>query len=187
MYSLLIDTHDIKVTYVLYKDGKVIDLKDINSNMRHSEIAMPTLIDLISSNNLEIKDIKELLVVVGPGSFTGVRIGVVIAKTIAYILDIPIKPLTSLDLRVLSNVNILSGNYKIDEKNGYFVGKYDSDGKILGEIQYFGKKDLKIDDFVNVDDINYENIYIHMRDVEPINPHLINPVYVKQIEALKND
>lgn len=187
MYSLLIDTHDVKVTYVLYKDGKVIDLKDINSNMRHSEIAMPTLIDLISSNNIDIKDINELFVVVGPGSFTGVRIGVVIAKTIAYVLNTQIKPLTSLDLRVFSNMDILPGYYKIDEKNGYFIGKYASDGKLIGEIQYFGKNDLKINDFVNVDDINYENIYKHMKDVDSVNPHLVNPLYVKQIEVLKND
>ena len=93
MYSLLIDTHDKLVSYVLYNDGKVVDQVQLESNMRHSEIAMPSLIEILKKNNLEIKDIKEILVVIGPGSFTGVRIGVVIAKTTAYLLNIPIKPM----------------------------------------------------------------------------------------------
>ena len=100
MYSLLIDTHDKLVSYVLYNDGKVVDQVQLESNMRHSEIAMPSLIELLKKNNLEIRDIKEILVVIGPGSFTGVRIGVVIAKTTAYLLNIPIKPITSVDLKV---------------------------------------------------------------------------------------
>ena len=56
MYSLLIDTHDKNVLLVLYKDGKVLDMIDKESNMRHSEITMPSLVELIEKNGLTINN-----------------------------------------------------------------------------------------------------------------------------------
>ena len=185
MYSLLIDTHDKLVSYVLYNDGKVVDQVQLESNMRHSEIAMPSLIEILKKNNLEIKDIKEILVVIGPGSFTGVRIGVVIAKTTAYLLNIPIKAITSIDLKVFSNTSIIPGNYFVEEKNGYFIGKYDESGKNIDGISYIGKDKFDVNNYVDTNNIDYENIYKHSKSIEYVNPHLINPLYVKQIEVLK--
>lgn len=185
MNSLLIDTHDTKVSFVLYKDGILKDKIEVESNMRHSEIAMPSLIELIKKNNLVISDISEILVVIGPGSFTGVRIGVVISKTIAYLLNIPIKCLTSLDIIVMSSDDIKEGKYYISEKNGYFVGKYNSQGKVIDGIQYFNKNDFNACDAITCEKIDYNNVYRHSIKIESINPHLVNPLYVKQIEALK--
>ena len=189
MYSLLIDTHDKEVLYVLYKDTEVLSIKNIDSKMGHSEIAMPTLVSLISESNLKLEDISNIIAVVGPGSFTGVRIGVVIAKTIAYLLDKPIRCITSIDLKAFSNENIIKGLYKIDEKNGYFIVKYNDDGSLDGDIKYYSKKEydqkFNDEDFVNVDNLDFINILKHSLNKEPTNPHLVNPIYVKQIEALK--
>ena len=185
MYSLLIDTHDTKVSFVLYKDGLIKDSIIQESNLRHSEIAMPSLNEIISRNNLNIRDINEILVVIGPGSFTGVRIGVVIAKTIAYLLDISIKCITSLDLVVFSNDKVIPGSYFIEEKNGYFIGKYDQSGKLDGDIKYISKSEFIKENYVSSLEINYENIYKNSKNIEPTNPHLVNPLYVKQIEVLK--
>jgi tRNA threonylcarbamoyl adenosine modification protein YeaZ len=188
MYSLLIDTHDTKVTFALYKDGLLQELIEKESKMRHSEIAMPTLIDLLNNNKIDIKDIGEILVVIGPGSFTGVRIGVVIAKTIAYLLNIPIKCLTSLDIVVFSNKNIIPGTYVINEKNGYFVGKYDNKGTLVEEIKYYSKKEFEnanISDIIETDLLDYNYIYSHSKNKPIVNPHLVNPLYIKQIEVLK--
>ena len=54
MYSLLIDTHDKDVLLVLYKDGKVQDKICKESNMRHSEITMPSLIELLEKNSVNM-------------------------------------------------------------------------------------------------------------------------------------
>ena len=185
MYSLLIDTHDTKVSFVLYKDGLVKDKIILESKMKHSEIAMPSLDEIISRNNINIRDIKELYVVVGPGSFTGVRIGVVIAKTIAYLLNIPIKTITSLDLLVFSNESVIPGLYNVSEKNGYFIGKYDENGVLIDEIKYISNDEFDDLNFVVVKELNYENIYKHINEKDSVNPHLVNPIYVKQIEVLK--
>ena len=53
-------------------------------------------------HNIELKNLSLLLVVNGPGSFTGIRIGMTIAKIIAYSLNIPIKLIDSLLIKALN-------------------------------------------------------------------------------------
>ena len=90
MYSLYIDTHDKEIVLCLYKDGKVLDKNIKNSTRNHSDYTMPMLKELLDNIGITVKDLNEILVVNGPGSFTGVRIGVTIAKTLAYTLNIPL-------------------------------------------------------------------------------------------------
>ena len=105
MYSLFIDTHDTDLVIALYKDKKIID-KEIRESLRnHSDYTMPIIDDIIKRNNLTINSINEILVITGPGSFTGVRIGVTIAKILAYTLDIPIKQMDSITMYGVSDIN----------------------------------------------------------------------------------
>lgn len=189
MYSLLVDTHDTNVVFVLYRDGKVLDKKIIESNKGHSEVAMPNFISMLKNHNLDVKDISEVISVIGPGSFTGVRIGVVISKTLAYLLNVPIYPITSLDLQVFSNDEILPGYYIVKEKNGVFIANYDDRGKAVGDIEYKSNKEFEAisnDVSINyIENIDYDNVYQHILDMEPVNPHLVNPIYIKKIEVEK--
>ena len=191
MYSLLIDTHDTKVSFALFKDKELFDSIDLESNMKHSEIAMPSLVSLLSKHELKCQDLSELIVNIGPGSFTGVRIGVVIAKTIAYLLNIPIKMVNSIEMEAFSVETIKEGLYAIKEKNGYFVGKVDINGADESQIKYYSNKEYSekySDCEVNMDiPVDYQNIYKHLINRETTNSHLVNPIYIKQIEALKND
>ena len=187
MYSLLIDTHDTKVSFVLYKDGKVLSFKDFESNMRHSEIAMPSLIDLLTEFKVKPEDLSLILVNIGPGSFTGVRIGVVIAKTIAYTLNIPIKVINSIEMMYYSN-DKKYGIYVSKEKNGYFVINI-TENSDINDIKYYSIKeynDLFMGKEVYSDIlIDFDKIYEYSKEKDTINPHLVNPLYIKQIEALK--
>jgi len=189
MYSLLIDTHDTKVSFVVFKDYKVLDVIDIESNMRHSEIAMPNLVHILDKNDIDISDIDEYYVVTGPGSFTGVRIGVVIAKTLAYLQNKPIRPINSLDLVAFSTEKIIPGCYLVPEKNGFFVGDYDENGLIDSSLKYISRKeyeDTRSDTkYIDRNIVNYSNVIFHACKLKPVNPHLVNPLYVKQIEAMK--
>ena len=187
MYSLLIDTHDKNVTLVLYKDGKVLSFKDFESNMRHSEVAMPSLIDLLTEYKLDAKDISEIIVNVGPGSFTGVRIGVVIAKTMAYLLNIPIKPVNSIEMMYYSH-DKKYGIYASKEKNGYFVACI-TENSDINDIKYYSIKEYN-DAFMGKEVysdilIDFDKIYEYSKEKDAISPHLVNPLYIKQIEALK--
>ena len=188
MYSVLIDTHDKNVLFVLYKDGKVIDSINKESNMRHSEIAMPSLIDLIERNGLNIHDIDEIFTCIGPGSFTGVRIGVTTAKTIAYLLKKPIRSISSIDLEYFSN-GLKKGIYVVAEKNGFFVSEYNGDILSNNDIKYYSFDDFQRNflgqNLYSTVKLNFDEIYKYASKLEPSNPHLVNPIYVKKIEVEK--
>ena len=86
MITLFIDTSLSDVSIALLKDEKILDLINNNIPGEHSIYVTKYIQDILKNNNLLPKDIKEIVVVNGPGSFTGVRIGVTIAKMIAYLL-----------------------------------------------------------------------------------------------------
>ena len=103
MYTLFISTFDKNIQIGLLKDDEVINHEIKESINSHSIYTMPIIKELLDNNNLTTKDLKEIEVVNGPGSFTGVRIGVTIAKTLSYTLNIPIKTISSLECYALSS------------------------------------------------------------------------------------
>ena len=188
MYSLLIDTHDKDVLFALYKDGKVVDFINRESNMRHSEIAMPSLIELIEKNGLTIHEIDEIFTIIGPGSFTGVRIGVTIAKTLSYLLKKPIRSISSIDLEYFSN-GLKKGLYVVPEKNGFFVAEYSGEVVSNTDIKYYSHDEFQSkfegqDLYSNIK-LDLNEIYKCASKLDPTNPHLVNPIYIKQIEVEK--
>jgi len=191
MYSLLLDTHGQNVIIVLYKDGKVIDTIDMISNNKHSVVLWPKIDEIFGNNNITVNDIKEVIVVNGPGSFTGVRIAVTVAKTMAYSLDIPIKSIDS--LRILAvNVDGTSKVVAIPDKNGAFVGRFDDKNIELGDYLYYNKQEyLDLLDKENIFEeenikVDYNLVYDYLKGIAPTNAHIVNPLYVKGITA-RND
>lgn len=61
-------------------DDKIIDKLEINNGLTHSESLMPLIQELLERNNLKIKDFDAFVCDIGPGSFTGIRIGVATIK-----------------------------------------------------------------------------------------------------------
>lgn len=187
MYTLFIDTHDKNVLIILYKDGKIIKKEDVVSANKHSEITMPLLDKVLSSSNVSVNDINEVLVVNGPGSFTGERIAVTIAKTIAYCLNIPIRVIDSLTILAL-NINADKKIVSLEDRNGAYVGEFDKDNKLLTEFKYLNKstyEEYKNSNKVITEvDVDYELVYQYSRGLKTLNPHEVKPLYVKGISAL---
>ena len=188
MYSLFIDTHDKNVVIVLYKDGNVINSKNISTNSKHSQVTLPTIRDVLNEASIDVSDLKEILVVNGPGSFTGERIAVTIAKTIAYALNIPIKTLDSLSIMAVN----VDGKKVIanEDKNGAFVGFFDKVNNLLEEIKYMPKsayEELKnSNEVINNVEIDYNKVYEYSKKIESINPHNVKPLYAKGITGLND-
>lgn len=107
MYKLFIDTSTQVLILILQGENEIIDyIFDITKN-NHSEKLMPAIKRLLEKNNILINSISAIYVTEGPGSYTGVRIGVTVAKTLAYSLDIP--------LYKISTLKVISSPYFKDE------------------------------------------------------------------------
>lgn len=185
MYTLFIDTHSDKIIIVFYKENKVIYKKEGETKQNHSVTVMPILVEALKATNLELQDLNEIIVVHGPGSFTGVRVGVTIAKTLSYTLNIPIKVMSSLLVKAVSfsheNITILE-----KEKNGYYIGSFDKNNQLINKYQYMHKNNYQtIENSIEEVDLNYENIILFAKSLDYVNPHSVKPLYVKQIEVQK--
>ena len=139
-----------------------------------SSLIMPSLEDLLMRNNVVVKDLSDIIVINGPGSFTGVRLGVTIAKCLAFTLQIPIRVMSSLLIKAVSNEEKGYHWFVEEEKNGYYFGKFNELDELINDYIYVKKVDL-----------NYELIYEFSRNLNPVNPHMVKPLYVKLIEVQK--
>lgn len=189
MYSLLIDTHSNELVLVLYKDKEQIDIIEEKNIVKQSTIAMPFLEELLNRNNTTIKEIEEVIVVQGPGSFTGIRIGITLAKTLAFCAEIPIYAISSLALLIASNDIDERTWFVVEEKNGYYAAEYGKTKELVSDYIYFNKNDYE--NFMFSKNVNrnpvmdYNKIYEYAKTKNPSIVHNINPLYVKKIEVQK--
>jgi len=97
MKILSMDTSSVNATVAVCDDNKILGEYTIGNERAHSQIIMPMLEDMLKRSNLSIKDIDIFAVALGPGSFTGLRIGVAAMKTLALSLNKKIIGVSSLD------------------------------------------------------------------------------------------
>lgn len=192
MYTLFISTFSELITIGLLKDGKEIDRLEQVSSRNHSIYTIPMIEELLDKNEIKTNYLNEIIVVNGPGSFTGVRIGVTIAKTLAYTLDITIKTITSLEAYAVSYTSDKNKLVAIPDLKGKYIGYFTKDNDLLSNYIYLNNKeyDKYIEDkkeyLIENDSFNLNDIYNYLKNKEGINPHLVNPIYIKGIDALND-
>ncbi len=98
MNQVFIDTAYKTLTVALLKDNQVVDMVHEMAFKSQSELVMLKLDELLKANALKPHEIDELIVTVGPGSYTGIRIAMTIGKVLGAISPIKIKTATSLEL-----------------------------------------------------------------------------------------
>jgi tRNA threonylcarbamoyladenosine biosynthesis protein TsaB len=87
---LIIDTTNNKEMLVGLKiDGKDF-LQKKALDTRKAQVVLPLLEQLLKEHNLSLKELTEIEVSPGPGSFTGIRVGLSIANTLGFLLNIPV-------------------------------------------------------------------------------------------------
>ncbi|WP_042357632.1 tRNA (adenosine(37)-N6)-threonylcarbamoyltransferase complex dimerization subunit type 1 TsaB [Bacillus rubiinfantis] len=98
MTILAIDTSNNPLGIALYNNNVVIGEYITNLKKNHSIRIMPAIQILMNECEKTPKDLTRIVVAKGPGSYTGVRIGVTIAKTLAWSLNIPLVGISSLEI-----------------------------------------------------------------------------------------
>ena len=116
MKNLAIDTSSEVCGVAILEDDKLIDDNSLNNGKTHSENLMPLIKEVLERNNLSLKEIDLISCVVGPGSFTGIRIGIAAVKALAEVNNIKIASITSL-VSLVQNINSKTKVSMIDARN----------------------------------------------------------------------
>jgi len=94
---LAFDTSSVSLSLAVIEDGKLLADSCIMAERSHSVQLVPIIHKLMQSLDMKISDLAGFVVGVGPGSYTGVRIGVTAAKTMAWALKLPLIGVSSLE------------------------------------------------------------------------------------------
>ena len=193
MVKLLLDSSNTSLSVGLSKEGQLLDYTSYECWQSQSEHMIPEIDVLLKKNNVSRNDIEGIIVSIGPGSYTGVRIALTIAKTMSLCLEIPVYPVSS--LRILKNnekpsiclINARSGRsyfgvfegekviiddcIKTNEEVLEYIKEHE-DYSICGNVKYLG--------FDNLD----SNICLQMISLEKVLPGKVDnldlkPVYMK--------
>ena len=161
MLILGIDTSTKICTCSIFdSENRVIAETSLSVKKNHSNIVMPIIDNLFKISELNINDIDKIAVAIGPGSFTGVRIALGIAKGLAMALNKPLIAVNELDILEA----IASGNENeiiplIDARKERVYYKYQNtyiDDYLINLISNFDKNKKYV--FVGDGATNYENI-----------------------------
>lgn len=165
-------------------DDCILEL-NIDNNKTHSETLMPLIDELFRTANLKLSDIDAIACDVGPGSFTGIRIGISSVKAIAESLSIPVIGVSSLEALAynIQDIDCKTICSLIDARNnqvycGIFDKEYhllkdymaDDINKILETLQkydnilFVGDGAIVHKDLLNITNFPYDNV-IHSKNI----------------------
>ena len=123
MKRLFLDTSN-KYLYIALFDGEKELVKVLmEGNNNHSETLVDKLKETLASIMLKAQDLDEIYVGKGPGSYTGVRVSVTVAKVMAYTLNKPLYAFSSLDLIYTSNLSSDVTKVVMDARRGFSYAK----------------------------------------------------------------
>ncbi len=189
MKYLFIDSATTNLVVAIINDGKIAYIYDNNDNHDTSSKMMPVLALAFDKAGFKPQDIDKIFVVTGPGSFTGIRVGLTVAKTMAYSLNIPIVPISSLEVMASGN----GGTALINARRGYvFAGTYDNDLNDIYPDSYVLMNDSLAKPYISYDNFDFETVkpnidilkvIIKHENDKDVSPHTLKPNYLKLTEA----
>ena len=204
MRTLFIDTSMADVSIVILDNNKVLNVINKSIPNEHSIYVVPFIDEILKKSNLKPNDIDRIMVCAGPGSFTGTRIGLTVAKVYGYALKKDVILISSLKALALSSDSKITISLINARNNNYYFAIYDENYNELECEQFITKNEIlekiskysdyklvsyeeeKIDDF-NVIKVpfNYEKIENYYDKEKPTNIHKIKPNYLKLPSAME--
>lgn len=193
MKYLFIDTSSFFINITLINNNEIVfqHIEKIEKDM--SSKILPIIRNGFKEVKMELRDIDKIFVVNGPGSFTGVRVGVTVAKTIGFSLNIPIIPLSSLEVIASTETSKKYNVATIDARRGnVFAGIYDNNLNCIKGDQLINLNLLLNETNDDYEILSYENENIKPNILKVVNKnmnnkcidaHLLTPNYLKKTEA----
>lgn len=191
-------------TSTIYPIVSIIENNSIKSMFNEKidtdvSVSIFSIIDkMFKELDITPKDIEKIFIATGPGSFTGTRIAVTIAKVYGYSLKTEMIPVSTLEILATTNVKEEYIVPMIDARRGYvYAGIYDKNLNSVMEDSYISMEELKnkLSDkeyiFVSYDEFDgaikpqidlLKVLNKHINDIG-VNPHGLNPKYLKKTEA----
>lgn len=189
MRTLLIDVSTLVMYVGLAKDDMLTDHSMRIAKRDHAKYMVDRIEQIIKRNRLTLADIDQIVVGVGPGSYTGIRIAVMVAKMLGYTKNIPVFTVSSLYFMTSGYQGKIAA--LIDARRGYVFANIHENGTILLEDTYVLQDTLKHNHAykktktIFIDERHFEvspeSIFKHMRKVENI--HDLVPNYLRKTEA----
>jgi len=204
MKILYLDTSSSFLYCAIVRDSNCIGQLKLKLDRDLSSLALSEVSNLFISTSTSPTDIDKIIVVNGPGSFTGIRVGLTIAKTFAWGLNKKISTISSLEAMAISDSSVCDYFIPIiDARRGYvYSGIFDRDGNEILKGQHINIEVLKatldnlpgkyvlisndkIDAFddINEYDPDFMKIIGKYKDRPEVNPHSIDALYLKLTEA----
>ena len=192
MVTVLLDSSNTNLSVGIAKDNNLLDYISYEAWQRQSEYMIVELNKLLEKQKKKKEDITDVIVAKGPGSYTGVRIAITIAKTIAVALDAKLYAVSS--LRVEKNGDVPSICLINARSNRSYVGVYQNQEVLLNDCIMKNDEVMKYienhPDYSVCGDTKYLNIQgiesntmkemLDLKDsLESINPLSLKPVYMK--------
>ncbi len=160
MKVLAIDTSTVMASCALLDEENLLGEFSLNQNMSHSENLVPMVKTLLENLNLKVSDIDLYGVALGPGSFTGLRIGIATVKAFAHVYNKPIVGVSTLEglaFNVRASGVIVP---MIDaRKNRVYTGIYKWEDGYLNNIEE--PTVMEIDELLEHLKENYDNIIVN--------------------------
>jgi len=193
MNYLLLDSSNTMLSVGLKKDSKLIDSISYPCFQRQSEYMICEIKKIMKRNKLAFNKLNGVMVSIGPGSYTGIRIALTIAKVMAYALDIPLYPISTIEINKKLNENsIVLFNAR---SNRSYIGAFTKTKRILKDQAMNNDDVIKFikahKNYHLIGDLKYlnlkgeqvnllENMNKLFSTVKPVkDPNKVKPIYLK--------
>ncbi len=194
MRYLFIDTSSADVSIAIVENDNILVNIFKNIPNKHSVYTVSFIDEALKKCNLKPNDIDKILVVTGPGSFTGLRIGVTIAKIYGYVLKKDIIEVSSLKAKILGKKAKYFLSLIDARNNNYYTGLYDSNYNEIIKESFKNENEINklIEEYnpliIKENNENYDIIAIinYYKNHNSCNPHSLVPNYLKLPQALED-
>ena len=157
MNTIILDSSSTYLLVAFAKDNKVVDKICYEAWQRQSELMIVELEKVLTRNNLKKEDIDEIVVSIGPGSYTGVRVSLTIAKIMGLMLKCKVYAVSSLEAQKIKDVHVIS--LMNARNNRSYFGVYYNNEVIVKDTIYETPEVLKYieehKDYVVCGDVKY--------------------------------